>query len=115
MNSFERFEETQLPPQAAFYSQLKEQELSDEDYEHTMDIWSSFGLHSMGQYHDLYLKTDVVLLSDVFEKLSKHLSEQLRTRPGSLLHGSWSVMGRMSKAKQCHSRTAHGSGHAHDV
>ena len=67
MNSFERFEETQLPPQAAFYSKLKEQELSDEDYEHAMAIWSSFGLRSMGQYHDLYLKTDVVLLSDVFE------------------------------------------------
>ena len=67
MDSFERFEETQLPPQAAFYSQLKEQELSDEDYEHAMAIWSSFGLRSMGQYHDLYLKTDVLLLADVFE------------------------------------------------
>ena len=67
MNSFERFEETQLPPQAAFYSKLKEQELSDEDYEHAMAIWSSFGLRSLGQYHDLYLKTDVVLLSDVFQ------------------------------------------------
>ena len=67
MNSFEHFKETQLPPQAAFYSKLKEQELSDEDYEHAMAIWSSFGLRSMGQYHDLYLKTDVVLLSDVFE------------------------------------------------
>ena len=67
MNSFERLEETCLPPQEAFYSQLNEQELSDEDYEHAKAIWSSFGLRSMGQYHDLYLKTNVVLLSDVFE------------------------------------------------
>ena len=67
MNSFERFEETQLPPQAAFYSKLNEQEQSDEDYEHAKAIWSWFGLRSMGQYHDLYLKTDVLLLSDVFE------------------------------------------------
>ena len=55
MSSFERFEETQLPPQAAFCSQLKEQDQSDEDYEHAMAIWIWFGLRSMGQYHDLYL------------------------------------------------------------
>ena len=115
MNSFERFEETRLPPQAAFYSQLNEQKLSDEDYEHAKAIWSSFGLRSMGQYHDLYLKTDVVLLSDVFENFR---STCLRNYELDLAHYftapglSWDAC---LRPKQCHSRTAHRSGHAHDV
>jgi|GEM_PF-1267341 len=67
MDSEERFHETQLPPIEAFYSQLSESDISAEDYAHAKKVWQAFDIMNLGEYHDLYLKTDVLLLSDVFE------------------------------------------------
>ena len=62
MDSFEKFEETVLPPKKEFYSILNDTDISDEDYQHAQNAWKTLGDH-----HDLYLKTDVLLLADVFE------------------------------------------------
>jgi hypothetical protein len=67
MDSWERFEETTLPPKEAFYSRLTDSEITDEDYAHALTVWDAFGLKTLGDYHDLYVKTDVLLLADVFE------------------------------------------------
>ena len=40
----------------------------DKDYEHAQKVWKEFKMKTMGDYHDLYLKTDVLLLTDVFEE-----------------------------------------------
>ena len=68
MNGIEKFSETQLPPKEAFYSKLNDCGVSDEDYEHAQRIWKEFGIKNFGEYHDLYLKSDVLLLADVFEE-----------------------------------------------
>ena len=68
MNSSARFSETGLPAKEDFYSRLSECRISDEDYCHAQRVWTAFGCSDMGDYHDLYLKTDVHLLADVFEK-----------------------------------------------
>ena len=60
--------ETKLPPKEAFYSLLNDEGISDEDYEHAQNVWKEFRMKSMRDYHDLYLKTDVLLLADVFEE-----------------------------------------------
>jgi len=57
--------------QAEFYSKLNDSEISDDDYERAQSIWKHFGMKSMRVYHDLYLKTDVLLLADVFEQFQK--------------------------------------------
>ena len=66
IDSFERFSETSLPPKEALYSRSNDSEISDEDYEHDKLIWNEFDMNTMGDYHDLYLRTDVLLLADVF-------------------------------------------------
>ena len=64
MTSWDKFKETQLPLKESFYSKLNMSDMSDKDYGHAR---SSFGMTNLGEYNDLYLKTDVLLLSNVFE------------------------------------------------
>ena len=67
INSWDRFGEIQFPPINAFYSNLNMSSLSEDDYQRTQKVWEEFGIRDLGDYHNLYLKTDVVLLADVFE------------------------------------------------
>ena len=71
MSKWEKFEETKLPPKEAFYSKLNMTGVSEEDYEHANRVWKEFGLKDLGEYHDLYLKTDVILLANVLEAFRK--------------------------------------------
>jgi hypothetical protein len=67
MNSWSKFEKTKLPPKSAFYSILNDSDITTADYLRAKLVWDKFKIKNMGEYHDLYLKTDVLLLADVFE------------------------------------------------
>ena len=67
MDRFVRFDEVELPSQAAFHNKLSGDSCTDADYEHAAAIWNAFGCETMGDYHDVYLQLDVLLLVDFFE------------------------------------------------
>ena len=67
MDSIERFKENKLPPKESFYSSLTGENISDEDYAHAKKVWGTFKMEYVKDYHELYNKTDVLLLADVFE------------------------------------------------
>ena len=67
ISSWDKFKETKLPPKEAFYSKLNMSKVSSENYEHARSAWKEFEIKNLGEYHDLYLKTDVILLANVFE------------------------------------------------
>ena len=69
INSWDQFGETQLPPINAFYSNLNMSLISEEDYQHAQKVWEEFGIRNLVDYHNLYLRTDVVLLANVYEAL----------------------------------------------
>ena len=71
MDSWEGFKESRLPPKTEFYSKLTDEHISEKDYEHAKNVWVAFGCRNMDDYHDLYLRTDVLLLADVFETFRK--------------------------------------------
>ena len=68
MNSPEKFKETQLLPKEAFYSRLNNEGISDENYAHAREVWKTFEMKNLEDYHNLYNRVDVLLLTDVFEK-----------------------------------------------
>ena len=60
-------DETNLLLYEAFYGRLMEKHITLEDYQHAQKMWTSFELKTLCEYHDLHLKTDVLILSDAFE------------------------------------------------
>ena len=68
MNGIKMFSEENLPTKEKFFSKLNDCGVSDEDFDHAQRIWKEFGVKNLGEYHDLYLKSDVRLLADVFEE-----------------------------------------------
>ena len=68
MHNFKKFSEDKLPDRYKICSSLKDPCTSEKDYLKAIEVWNVFKMNTMGDYHDLYLKTDVLLLADVFEK-----------------------------------------------
>ena len=68
VDGLEKFEETRLPPKDAFYSRLNMKDNSDQDYELAQQVWNRITPGhkniTLGNYHDVYLATDVLLLSE---------------------------------------------------
>ena len=72
VDGFKRFFEKKLPDRSKFFSSIKDECVSEKDYSKVADIWNVFKMNTMGDYHEPYLKTDVLLLADVFEKILIH-------------------------------------------
>ena len=101
MDSFDKFNE-KLPTKEEFYSVLNNEHISDEDYKHTQNVWNTFSLKNMGEYHDLYLKSDVLLLADVFENFRKTCLEYYKLDPCHYFTSpglSWDAMLKMTNIK----------------
>ena len=71
MDSFKRFNEDKLPDKSEFFSSLKGKCISEQEYDRAINVWKVFKIKHLGEYHDLYLKTDVLLFTDLFEKFVK--------------------------------------------
>ena len=94
-DDFAKFREMKLPPKEAFYSKLSENHIDDEEYERAIKIWEHFGIRNLGQYHDLYLRTDVLLLTDIFENFRDLCMEYYGLDPAhyfTLPNFAWDAM-----------------------
>jgi len=63
----EKLEDTCLPRRESFYNSLTGDTVSEVNYAHAVNVWQRFSIRTFGEYSDLYLKTDVLLLADIFE------------------------------------------------
>ena len=95
MNSFKKFEDRRLPKKEDFFSIMNNEHITDEEYQHAQNVWNEFGLSSMGEYHDLYLKSDILLLTDVFENFRKACQQYYELDPAHYFTSpglSWDAM-----------------------
>ena len=81
VTSIDKFKETKLPSKEDFYSKLYDEEISDEDYQHAIKVWNTFNCQTLQEYHDLYLQTDVLLFTDVFENFRKTCLKHYKLDP----------------------------------
>ena len=101
MDSFEKFNH-KLPSKEDFYSILNDQHISNEDYEHAQNVWNKFSLKNMGDYHNLYHKSDILLLADVFENFRNTCLEYYKLDPCHYFTSpglSWDAMLKMTNIK----------------
>ena len=100
MNSFKKFSENKLPDRCKFFSSLKDECISEKDYLKVNNIRNVFKKNTMGDYHNLYLKAGVLLLTDVFEKFIKHCSDYYELDPFHYFSSpglSWDAMLNMAR------------------
>ena len=102
MDSFQKFGDQQLPPKEEFYSILTDESIADEQYQHAQKVWNTFNMRTMGEYHDLYLKSDILLLADVFENFRKTCHQYYKLDPCHYFTSpglSWDAMLKMTGIK----------------
>ena len=58
-----------MPDEESFYSELNNEHITDEDYAHAQKVWNTFNIKNLGEYHDLHVESDTLLLADVFEMI----------------------------------------------
>ena len=85
IDSWERFNEAELPDKESFYSELNKEDITNEDYTYAQKVWKEFNIKNVGKYHDLYVQSDTLLLADVFENFRDKCLEIYELDPAHFL------------------------------
>ena len=72
INNWEKLEQNKFPLKESFFCKLNNSSISNKDYLHARRVWETFNLKTLGEYTHIYFKTDVLLLSDIFENFRRH-------------------------------------------
>jgi hypothetical protein len=95
IDDIEKLNEKQLPPLKAFYSKLRLSGISKNECKHAQKVYNTFNCQSFQDYHNLYLKSDVLLLSNVFDNFRKTIIDHYKLVPANFTTAasySWSCM-----------------------
>ena len=85
IDDWEKFNEATLPEKEEFYSKLNMEEITNADYIHGKRVCKDFEIKDLGEYHDLYLKSDTLLLADVFESFREMCLKIYQLDPAKFL------------------------------
>ena len=93
-------EEMKFPTRETFFNKLEDNECSEKDYLHAKLVWKTFGCKTFANYHDIYLKSDVTMLADFFEKFRTMCLDSYRLDPAHYYSApglAWDAALRMTK------------------
>ncbi|XP_072389467.1 uncharacterized protein [Diabrotica undecimpunctata] len=95
LDNFSKLDEVSLPTQEEFFDILKGEGISDEKYLRAKRVWEVFNCNTLGEYSDVYLKSDILLLADVFENFRHNCLFNYKLDPAQYLTApslSWDAM-----------------------
>ena len=84
-DTWERFSEISLPSKEDFYSNLNMEDISDIDYRHVNNVFKVFKLENLGDYHDLYIQGNTLLLADIFNNFRDRCLKEYELDPARFL------------------------------
>ena len=102
MDSLDRFTENQLPPKKSFYNDLSKKSITTDDFNFVQKLWKTFDMKTLEDLHNLYMESDVLLLSDVYENYRSSILQNYGLDPIQYLTApslSWSAGLKYTKAK----------------
>ena len=95
VNTIDKFDKTSLPRKDNFFNSLTGEHITDKQYQHAENVWKTLDCHTLRDYHNHYLISDVLLLADVFENFRNMSLETFDLDPihyYSLPGLSWDAM-----------------------
>ena len=102
MDSCERFNETKLPDKKSFYNKLNQEDIINKDQKHGRNVWKTYGMQYMGEYHDLYVQSDTIMLTDIFENFRNNCMKIYELDPAHFLSApglTWEACLKQTKIK----------------
>ena len=86
MDDWDRFNEEKLPNKSDFYSSLNMEDISEIDYRHATQVFIKLKIKNLGEYHELYVQSDTLLLADVFERFRNLCIKTYKLDPACFCH-----------------------------
>ena len=97
MDSWQKFDEKSLPDKEAFYSNLNMEDITDVDYRHGKTVFECLINKNLGDYHDLYVQSDTLLLADVSENFRNMCIKVYELDPAHFFISTWISMASLFK------------------
>ena len=85
MDGWNKFNEKVLPSKESFYSSLTMEDISETDYAHANNVFEKLNINNLGEYHDLYVRSDTLLLADIFENFRQSCLENYQLDPANFV------------------------------
>ena len=85
MDDWDRFNEDKMPNKNDFYSSFNMEDIREIDYRHALKVFNKFNIKNLGEYHDLYVQSDTILLADIFESFRNLCIETYKLDPDYFL------------------------------
>ena len=102
MDEWEKFNEISFPEEEDFYSHLNMEDITDTDYTHAKKLCQDFEKKNLGEYHNLYVQCDTLLLANVFENFQNMRLETYELNPACFLFATilvWQAALKNTKVK----------------
>ena len=85
IDEWDKFNEKVLPGKDSLYSSLTLENISETDYAHANNIFKKINIKNLGEYHDLYLISDTLLLADIFENFRQSCLKNYELDPAHIV------------------------------